>query len=74
MKNTDLNRSEVEEMSKKNIEDLSVFDGRFTNILSQNASEKELMKYFKEISKKYIIDNYDSIADYYYDDIVDYYI
>ena len=74
MKNIDLNRSEVEERSKKNAEDLSVSGGRFTNILSQNASEKELMKYFKEISKKYIIDNYDSIADYYYDDIVDYYI
>lgn len=74
MKNIDLNRSEVEERSKKNIEDLSVSGWRFTNILSQNASEKELMEYFKEIRKKYIIDDYDNIADYYYDDIVDYYI
>ena len=33
MKNIDLNRSEVEERSKKNAEDLSVSGGRFTEIV-----------------------------------------
>lgn len=59
------NIDEVEERSKKNIEDLSVSGGRYINILSQNASEAEIMKYFNEHSRKYIIDDYDNIADYY---------
>lgn len=74
MKNIDLNRSEVDERFKKNVEDLSVSGGRLINIFAPDASEKELVEYFKEIRKKYIIDDYDNIADYYYDDMANYHL
>ena len=37
MKNIDLNRSEVEERSKKNAEDLSVSGGRFTEMTRESS-------------------------------------
>ena len=60
------NTDEVEERFKKNNEDISASGRRIIYILSQNASEKELKDYFNQHRRKYIIDDYDNIADYYY--------